>query len=1049
MLSREEILSQTNDGLNVILHYLPQAQVAVDKKNEKFRTGFREDDKTPSGSLWKNEKHGWVVKDWGDKNYSCFDIVMREERMDYPGAIRFIVQYFDLEVESKKVARASEYERLSANTATKQKNGPEFKSEEEVGTKDHRFMDGYTLNGMKTIFSKYTWEYMAGGNKKSREETDEVAMKVATKLCEKYGLKQIEWTSTVANDKKTGEKVKHVFYATDNYPIYAWVVQHGSKEAPKTWLKFYEPYGKHRFSSTGVKPDNILFGEAQCKEAFEALPNQDEILERLGLIPDDYEDDKDIFTALNLIWEKRKPRVKLNEIVICSGGSDALNVAALGYQVVWFGSESVNKSDVPFEKLASLAYKVINLPDIDNPGKSYALEMAFYWIDMHTAWLPEELRAMKSGKKDEDGNPKFCKDVKDYLARYTAKSFHEMLKEAKPFKFWTATPKYVDGFPQMENGEVVYKYSPRPNILLNFLYHNGFGILASKSGDRFEYVRVVDGNIVQRITDTGQIKTFVDDFIKKHSRDGNLQDAFLRSKDISDSIFSRLPKVQLDFKDFDKDYQYMFFLNEVWVIKADKIERLKPKSARKFVWEHEVIKPSFWCDKESKRKNVEVDLLDEFFTISKDGEDYDIVVNEHNDLFFKYLINTSRIHWRTELEDNLDKSSLNKEEKQAYRERHKFDIAGPLLTDEERKQQKMNLIVKILTIGFMTHRYKRESNSKVVWSMDYVMRDISKSQGGTGKSLTPRGLKEILPTEYLSGRDKGVLDNKHVFENVSEFTDMLWLDDAGRDTNFDFFFGVVTGPMKKNPKGTKSEMIDFEDSPKIWITSNFPPMKGDEDSTMRRIWFTAYSDFYHYNKSQEYRGEHKPEDDLGKQLFIDFNQENWNCYLNFLAQCCKAYIKFGIVESNDQALMVNTYRNMIGPQFIDWANVYFNAEDKTLDYFLHKKQLHETYMIEVGDITANGFKTKLEHWCKMKLYAFNSKKIEKGVQADGRITAKQTHLPVYDRREGKWEMKLLPKPVSQEFVYIQSHPDEPINYEGMYEYKPKAENESESKDMPF
>lgn len=1045
MLSREEILNQTDDGLRIILHCIPDAADAVGKKGATFKTGFR-DEKTPSGTLWKSEKNGWMVKDWGEKSYSPFDLVMETERLDYPGAIRFIIQYFDLEVAGNVSERKYEYEKLNAGKPKSEKNGPEWNADEELGTKSQRFMEGYTINGMKTIFSKYVWEYMCG-KAKTKEEGEANGLKTASKLCEKYGLKQLEWSSTVSTDKKTGEKVKHVYYATDNYPIYCWVVEHGTKTEPRTWLKFYEPFGKQRFSSFGPKPENYVFGEKQCLAAFEAIPNQEEIIEKLGLIPEDHEDDKDIFKALSLIWDKRQPRKKLSEIIIATGGSDALNCAALGYQVVWFNSESINKTDVPFEKLAGWAYKVINLPDIDVPGKTNALEMAFHWIDMCTCWLPAELRSMKSGKKDDEGKPKYCKDVKDYLARYTVKSFGELLKEAKPFKFWTATPRYEGDMPVMENGEVVYKYTPKPSILLNFLYHNGFGKLQSKSSDKIEFIRIIDGNIVTRIADTEVIKAFVDDFIKKHSRDGNLHDAFIRSKDISDSTFSRLPKLDIDFKDFDKDYQYMFFQNEVWVIYADKIEKIKPKSARKFVWEKEVVRPTYWCEKDAKRKHVEVDLLEDFFTITKTDDKHDIVVNEHNDLFFKYLINTSRIYWRTELEDNLDKSALTKEQKEAYRKAHQFDIAGPLLSDEEREQQKLNLIVKILTIGYMLHRYKRESNSKVVWSMDYLMRDVNKSQGGTGKSLTPRGIKEVMPTEYLSGRDKGVLDNKHVFENVSEFTDMLWLDDAGKDTNFDFFFGVVTGPMKKNPKGTKSETIDFEDSPKIWITSNFPPMKGDEDSTMRRIWFSAYSDFYHYNKSGEYRGEHKPEDDLGKQLFLDFDAKDWNTYLNFLAQCCKAYIKFGIVESNDQTLIANTFRNMIGPQFMDWANVYFNQEDQTLDYFLQKIQLHEIYELEVGEITANGFKTKLELWCRIKMYNFNPKKIEYGRQEDGRISAKQTHIPVFERREGKWEWKPLPKAMSREFIYIQSHPDNDINYEGMELYKPKKDDEP--KTMPF
>jgi hypothetical protein len=1017
-ISRKDILDATNGGLDVIAHYLPEAVTASKSSTLKFRTGFRDGDSTPSATMWKAGDE-WIVKDFGDKSYSCFDFVMVKERLDYPGAIRWIVQQFDIEVEKAGAVHKYEYEK-------------KVDVEGEVGAREWGYMNGYSVSGMRTLFSKYVWEYLGKKDRKKDEVAEDVAFRNAVKICERYGLKQLDWSSIVSIDQKSGKKVQHIFKATDTYPIYVWEVEWTDKDEKKVWRKFYEPFGSMRFSSYGEKPEKYIFGMAQCAKAFDEIPNDYDIMNRLNLSPDDFGDDKDVAKVLGLMWEKRNPKKKLPEIVICSGGSDGLNVAALGYQVVWFNSEKFHKSDVPFEKLSGWAYKVINLPDIDEPGLEEAQDMASTWIDMHTSFLPKELRRMKSGKKDEAGKPKYCKDVKDYLERYTSRSFDELMKDSKPLKFWNKQVRYDSkDFPVMEDGEVVYKYTPKPSLLLNFLYHSGFGILKSADGEYSEFVRVV-GNVVSRIKDTDDIKKFVDKFLTEQSKDNNLYDAFYRSKDISEAIFSRLPGVELDFQDFDKEYQYMFFDGEVWIITGTQIEKKKPHQVRKHVWEHEVIKPTYWHEKDEKRKAVEVSLKDDFFSISEEDGKYSFKVLENDCLYFKYLINTSRIHWRTELEENLDKEFNTVGERNEYRKKHQFDIAGPLLNAEQIEQQERNLLVKVLAIGYMMHRYKRESNAKVVWAMDYVMRDISKSQGGTGKSLTPRGLQSVLPTEYLSGRDKNVLSNKHVFENLSEYIDMLFLDDAGRDTDFEFFFGAVTGPMKTNPKGTKGRTIDFKDSPKIWITSNYPPMKGDEDSTMRRIWFTAYSDFYHYNNSGQYRSEHKPEDDFGKQLFLDFNNEDWNNFLNFLAQCCKAFIRFGIVESKDHSLLVNTYRNMIGDQFMEWADVYFNKEDSTLDAFLRKQMIYEDYIRETNsDMKANGFKSRLELWCRMKHYQFNPRSIERGMQADGRISAKQTHDPVYDRKDGKWDWKPLPKATSKEFVYIQTSSDVPVNYDGL------------------
>jgi hypothetical protein len=100
-----------------------------------------------------------------------------------------------------------------------------------------------------------------------------------------------------------------------------------------------------------------------------------------------------------------------------------------------------------------------------------------------------------------------------------------------------------------------------------------------------------------------------------------------------------------------------------------------------------------------------------------DGTDtWDIDIHEHASNIFRYLINTSRVHWRKDLEYSLD--HLDDEDAGKYRLEHLFDIAGPNLDPAEIVEQKQNLINKIFAIGYILHRYKSPSRAWSPYAMD-------------------------------------------------------------------------------------------------------------------------------------------------------------------------------------------------------------------------------------------------------------------------------------------------------------------------------------------
>ncbi len=1058
MLKREDIIEKTNQGLDVILDYVPEADKGVKNYAYKFRCDTLKDEKNPSLGLQMNEAGTeWVIRDWaGSGTWSCFDVVMAFERLDFSAALRYIAERYNLS-DGKKKARSYEYERLDA--------APDAKLKEQ----QWEYREGYNISELKRIFPKHVWEYLGKGAPKGEKE--EQAYQKAAAVCEKYGFFEITWKSIVHNDKTTGKKVRSIFKATDNYPMYVFHILDHKKtdKAPEPIAyKFYEPYGSQRFSYYGEIPKDYIFGMSQVKEAFESLERDSDILEKLGLNPKD-QDEKKIAEFLTESFEELNAPKKLPEVLIATGGSDALCMAALGYLPIWFNGEHINPADVPFSKLSGMAYKVINIPDIDLPGQTAAAKLANFQIEIFTATLPAELAEKWSGKYNDDNSKKYCKDVRDFFNYWRPYDFKHVLAHARPLKFWTKRPRMNGKIVMRENGNTVYKYTPKATYILHFLNHAGFAVMERQtlSGKVREYIKL-NGNRVQKLTDTTEMKTAVDNFVQKHSFDVELSDSMLRSRDVADAIFSRLPAVELDFKDCDKDYQYFFLANETWKITADNIEVFEPATVQKFVWEHEVIKPNYVDERSRERKDVKFSKLPENFCISvstppppsANGEvdqseykNYDISIPNGDCMFLKYLINTSRIHWRIELEKRLDKldfsdlsqklpngqtlAEIGCKNKTDYREKYRFAIDGPLLDEEQVQQQKMHLITKLLSIGKMMFRYKSMSSAKAVWSMDYTMRDLSKSSGGTGKSLTPYCLSTVLPNERISGRDKTALANKHVFENISEDTDMLWMDDADQSTDLSFFYSAITGFMKKNPKGTKSETIDFEESPQIWITSNYPPLDMDQDSTIRRLWITEYCDYYHYNQSKQYRSVWQPVNDLGKELIRDFNEADWNRFLNTLAVCCKSYIKLGYVESRDSNMRYNAYRNKIGATFIEWADVYFNAEDQTLDNFIHRGKIFADFLSDTtSDMKANGFGSRMRDYAAMKGYLFNPPEINRYLGLDGRVSCKQTHDWAYSSREKRCVPIELSTPKQMEFFYLQTDVNKPINYDQIEMYNP-------------
>ncbi len=957
-IKAQDIYEATEGGLQIIHRYIPDS-VGAESKKKLFR--FDAFDTKPSCSLYE---HGgiWWVKNHGESDaaMNAIEVVMKLGNCEFKVARDQIALDFGLTAEAGDAPKIrAEYRKIEAPAGT----DPTFN---EVDFKE------FTIGEMKAIFSNQVWSRLCF-DKDKKQNTDEHGLLSATRICSYYNFRSLAAYRFAGRDKADNNKlVIHEFRSTDTYPIFC-IEEHGFR-------KIYKPKerdGQYRFMYFGDKPATFLHGLAQ---------HQRKVLETQIEVDKQYE-------SLSEEEQKksRQEDYKLNEVILLSGGSDALNVAALGYNVVWKNSETDHLQESDYKLLAGLSETLYQLPDLDATGVATAHKLAMEHLDLRTIWLPEWL----SARVDWRGNA--CKDVRDYLRYARKKEFDGLVVNAYPLKFWEESARLdKKGGQLFKKGRPLLKFTPHPVLVMNFLYRNGFARLHAPDQPETTYIHV-SGNIVRRV-ETKDVRQFIRQFLEGRHLDWDLRTAFARTTDLSDGMMEQLPERQLDFADFCPNSQWMFFQNVVWEIRSGSIVEHKPERAGRYVWEHEVIPH-------------QVKLADPAFSAERSGENYQLTLHSTEGTFLRYLILASRVYWRKELEDELDKTS--EALRDAYRAAHRFDLSGSLLSELERAEQSQHLLNKLCAFGYLLHRYKDPANAYCVWSTDYTIRNMDESHGGTGKSLAANALVNLMQTETLDGRNPRLTQNPHVFENVTEHTDQLLLDDAQKYIEFEFFFSLITSFMKVNPKGKKGFTIPQESAPKLHITSNFPPLKADS-STQRRIWFMAYSDYFHYNPGGEYRQERRPIDEFGKRFFKeDFGENEWNLFLNLMARCVQAWLKLGKVNPPLDQMMANAYRNKVGSEFSAWADVYFN--DEMLNSYVQRTKAFETYKRDVsGQITPQKWHDKLEYWCRYRGYVLNPTGI-KGWREDGRITWRGT--------KEVWQNSAWTRTgerTSLEYIYIQT-----------------------------
>ena len=188
-------------------------------------------------------------------------------------------------------------------------------------------------------------------------------------------------------------------------------------------------------------------------------------------------------------------------------------------------------------------------------------------------------------------------------------------------------------------------------------------------------------------------------------------------------------------------------------------------------------------------------------------------------------------------------------------------------------------------LGYLCTSYKTFTECPGIVLTDEGANDETRN-GGRGKTMIGMAIKEVTKVMWKGGNEF-VGSYIHNFADLNESYRVYVLDDVPASFNFNDLYTNITGGINIQPKGTMGRMIDFKDSPKFLITSNWLFRYDENDASTNRR-FVEYKIKPYYNLT------YTPKTEFGCTFFEDWDQEEWCRFYSFIFRCVHLYLVHGL-----------------------------------------------------------------------------------------------------------------------------------------------------------
>lgn len=182
-------------------------------------------------------------------------------------------------------------------------------------------------------------------------------------------------------------------------------------------------------------------------------------------------------------------------------------------------------------------------------------------------------------------------------------------------------------------------------------------------------------------------------------------------------------------------------------------------------------------------------------------------------------------------------------------------------------------------IGYLLSTHKDPTNTKAIILMDE--KSNGAANGGSGKTLLAEAIGKLRTSHQEDGKNFDS-KNKFKYQQIKKTTQVLLIDDVPRDFEFEKLFSAITNGFTVEKKNKDAYNINYLDSPKILITSNYLVRNDNGDSFWRRALIVEISRYF--------KKELTPMEEYGKRFFQDWNESEWNHFYNFMIKCVHGYL---------------------------------------------------------------------------------------------------------------------------------------------------------------
>ncbi len=277
----------------------------------------------------------------------------------------------------------------------------------------------------------------------------------------------------------------------------------------------------------------------------------------------------------------------------------------------------------------------------------------------------------------------------------------------------------------------------------------------------------------------------------------------------------------------------------------------------------------------------------------------------------------------------------------------------------------------ISSIGYLLHNYSDPSRGQAVIAYDEEITNLKNPMGGTGKGLLANGIKQMRNVAKIDGK-KFDPNDRFKYQDISESTQVVWLDDVKPDLGFETFHSVLTDGWSIEKKYKAQFFIKPEDSPKMLICSN-AILNGNGTTNKRRQLIIEFSN--HYSKQIKFGNEEPIKKEHGCLFFDnnDWDLQEWNMFFSFMLDCVRNYLLNGIQNYQYKGLNKNKLIQSTNEDFCNWVEEQ-NFEAKThYDTAIKFEDFRDTYYSSESDFKQRGFTNWLKIFAESKDWKFIAK----------------------------------------------------------------------------